>query len=49
MVFLGGMDPKGEMESKDQPDPLGPQVLTVRGPSTPGGGSVPAHKWKALS
>ena len=31
MVFLGGTDPQGEMESKDQPDPLDPQVLAVGG------------------
>ena len=49
MVFLGGTGPQGEMESKDQPDPLDPQVLAVGGPSTPGGGRVPAHKWKAPS
>ena len=30
-------------------DPLDHQVLAVGGPSTPGGGRVPAHKWKAPS
>ena len=38
MVFLGGMDPQGEMESKNQPDPLDPQVLTVGGGGGGGGG-----------
>ena len=49
MVFPGGMGYLGKMGSRDQQVPLAPLVLAVGGLSTPDGGTVLAHKWKALS
>ena len=46
MVFLGGMGSQGKMGNKDL---LAPLAHAVGEPSTPGGGRVLAHKWKALS
>ena len=45
MVFLGGTEPQGEMESKDQPDALDPQVLAVGGGGGGGGGGGIYTRW----
>jgi hypothetical protein len=49
MVFLGGMGKQGELETGDQLGLLDHVALAMEGPSTPGGGRVPAPQLEALS